>query len=294
MIVETTDPGVDAVRQAVGRYAERYPDFADALRLYGAVMEVQQAALDSIECNIEPLDEIDIESRLLTGEPLLDPCDVEIDPVRYRELVSDICSAISENSPGGIPFKSHPASWPCLSDDALSGTRDALIKGGDLDFGPDNKLSDADAELAKNVLWEGLAPFYRKCGSILTTKLEQSLWQRGFCPACGGAPLMGQYRTGDGLWVVECVLCHTGWNVQRASCPFCDELQGSLDYLYLEEDPSRRANYCKACKRYVKTVDMRNSEEVVLLPLEDIVTLSLDVAANEERLTSASGRYKTP
>lgn len=290
MIVETVDPGVDAVREAVARYAEQYPDFADALRLYGAVMEVQQAALDSIECNIAALDEIDIESRLLTGEPLLDPCDVEIDPVRYRELVSEIYNAISEHSPAGAPFKSDPASWPCLSDDALRGTRDALIKGGDLDLGLEEKLSDAESELAKNILWEGLAPFYRRCGSMLTTKLEQSLWQKGFCPVCGGAPLMGQYRAGDGLWVVECSLCHTGWNLQRASCPFCDEVQGSLDYLYLEEDPTRRANYCRACKRYVKTVDMRNSEETVLLPLEDIVTLSLDSAASEERLNSASGR----
>ena len=289
MIVETSDPGVVAVRQAVERYAERYPEFADALRLYGAIMEVQQAALDSIECNIASLDEIDTESRLLSGEPLLDPCTLDIDPARYRELVSGIYSAIVENSPGGAPFKSDPASWPCLSDDSLPGTRDALITGSDFDFGLDEKLSDPEVELAKNILWEGLAPFYRRCGSMLTTMLEQSLWQKGFCPACGGAPLIGQYRSGDGLWVVECSLCHTGWNLQRASCPFCNEVQGSLDYLYLEDDPSRRANYCRACKRYVKTVDMRNSDEIVLLPLEDIVTLGLDTAASEEGLNSASG-----
>ncbi|MHB8895392.1 MAG: formate dehydrogenase accessory protein FdhE [Candidatus Geothermincolia bacterium] len=290
MIIEISDPGVDAVREGVDLYIRQYPEFADALRLYGALMEVQQEALESIECTLEPLDEVDTEARLITGEPLLDPCDVDIDASAYREVVAGICAAISENSPAKPHFLDELAAWEGISDARLPATRDALLTGQELGFEPDAKLSDADADLVQNILWEGLVPFYRKCGSILTTNLDQSLWQKGFCPVCGGAPLMGQYRTGDGLWIVECSLCHTGWNLQRAACPFCYESQGSLDYLYLEEDPIRRANYCKACKKYVKTVDMRNSEEVVLLPLEDIVTFDLDNAAKEKGLTSASGR----
>jgi FdhE protein len=294
MIIETADPGVEAVREAVDRYCELFPDFADALRLYGAVMEAQQAALESISCEIEPMDDIDTESRLMMGEPLLDPCDVEIDAKAYRELVAKICKAASENSPDSVPYLADLASWEGLSDDALPRTRDSLITGQELGFRAGEELSDGDLELVRNILWEGLAPFYRVCGSMLTATLDQSLWQKGYCPVCGGAPLMGQYRQDDGLWVVECSLCHSGWNVQRASCPFCDESQGSLDYLYLEEDTSRRANYCKACKRYVKTVDRRESEEVVLLPLEDIVTLKLDIAAEAEGLSPASGRQCQP
>ena len=102
--------------------------------------------------------------------------------------------------------------------------------------------------------------------------------------------MIGQYRSEDGLWVVECALCHTGWNVQRAACPFCTGSQGSLDYLYIADDKTRRANYCKACGKYVKTVDSRDGEDTVLLPLEDIVTADLDLAASDEGLTPATGR----
>jgi len=289
MIIETTDPGVDGVREAVGRYFGLFPDFTDALKLYGAVMEAQQAALEAMTCDMEPLDEMDSEARLLTGESLIDPRELLIDAPAYRELLERICAAVAENSPGGLPYQAELVAWEGLSDDALPRTRDYLLAGEELGFKAGDKLSDEDAELARNILWEGLAPFYRVCGSMLSTKLEQSLWQRGYCPICGSAPLMGQYRNGDGLWIVECTLCHSGWNVQRAACPFCNESQGSLDYLYLEEDPSRRANYCKVCKRYIKTVDMRNNEAQVMLPFEDIVTMKLDVAAKEEGLIPASG-----
>ena len=53
MIVETTDPGIERVREAVRRYLEEYPDFAGPLELYGAVMEIQQDALSRVACEME-------------------------------------------------------------------------------------------------------------------------------------------------------------------------------------------------------------------------------------------------
>ena len=99
---------------------------------------------------------------------------------------------------------------------------------------------------------------------------------------------MGFFRSEDGLWLVECSLCHTLWNIQRASCPFCSESLGALDFLYIEDEPGKRVQYCTSCKVYVKTVDLREKDTAVLLPLEDIVTAELDLAAAEEGLRPAS------
>lgn len=291
MIIETTDPGRDGVRLGVDQYVRLYPDYADAIRTYGAIMEAQQDVLENVVCDMQPLSNEEIETRLLSGRVLLDVGDVPIDAVSYRGLVAKICAAISQGSPGGITFCDELVAWEGLSQDALPRTRDLLLAGEDLDFTGASGLSESDRELVKNILWEGLAPFYRACGTMLAVRLEQSLWQRAFCPVCGGAPLMGKYRQDDGLWVVECSLCHTGWNIQRVGCSVCEGSQGSLDYLYLEEDPSHRACYCRECKRYIKTVDLRNGGEEALLPLEDIISIRLDQAAREEGLTPASGRF---
>lgn len=286
MIVETVNPGVVAVRELVEDYVGQYPDFADALRMYGAIMEAQQSALDSISCPLDPLEPEELESRLAAGGPILDPGELEIDGAELRALVGQICRAVDDMKPGGFPYRAELTAWEGLSDDRLSRTRDVVLSGGDLDFEPSSVLSEEDLELVRNILWEGFAPFYRKSASVLAPTMDQSLWQRGSCPVCGGAPLVGMFRQEDGLWVVECSLCHTLWNVQRASCPFCDGSQGSLEFLYLMEDESRRVNYCKVCKRYVKTIDLRNSGKDALLPLEDIVTVQLDLAARQEGLNN--------
>ena len=106
---------------------------------------------------------------------------------------------------------------------------------------------------------------------------------------------MGQFRDEDGLWLVECSLCHTLWNVQRASCPFCPESFGSLEYFFIEGDTGRRVQYCSSCKLYVKTVNLRDSGRTTLLPLEDIVTYDLDMAAGKEGLVpppASSSSYR--
>lgn len=288
MKIETVDPGPAAVREAVRAYVERYPEYAEALEAYGAIMVAQQEALEQVECPMGALDAEVVEAKLVLGDTLLEPDEVPVDGKIYRELVSKICDAMSKVSEKGLDFCQNLVNWDGLADDEIAATRDRLLAGEELGFVPDPPLSDPDEELVKIILWEGLAPFYRACGSMLTVNMEQSWWQRASCPVCGADPVMGMYRQGDGLWLLECSLCHTQWNVQRAACPFCYESQGSLAYLHLEEDPSRRANYCKVCKRYIKTVDLRSSEDETLLPLEAIVSLDLDAAAEQEGLLSAS------
>jgi formate dehydrogenase maturation protein FdhE len=291
LIIETKDPDRDAVRSAVEEYVRLYPDYADAIRTYGAIMEAQQEVLQNVVCDMQPLSDEEVETRLLSGKTLLDVGDVPIDAAAYRELVGKICATVSRGAPGGLTFCDQLVAWEGLSQDMLPRTRDRLLAGADLDFAGAGELSEDDRELAKKILWEGLAPFYRACGRMLAVRLEQSLWQRAFCPVCGGAPLIGKYRQTDGLWVVECSLCHTGWNIQRVGCSVCDGSQGSLDYLYLEEDPSRRACYCRECKRYIKTVDLRDGGEEALLPLENIISMRLDEAAQGEGLIPASGLF---
>lgn len=291
MIIETPDPGVEGVREAVERYRAEYPEYTDAIELYGAIMEAQQTALAEAACAMEEIGPAEIEARLAMGDPLVDALSLPIDGAAYRDLVKKICEAVGAARPGGSPSCALLASWDGLSDSRVAAVRDAVLKKDDLGFEPAGETGESDLEVARSILWEGLAPFYRVCGSILTSGIEQSSWMRGYCPVCGGAPLMGIFRQDDGLWLVECSLCHTLWNLQRAACPFCYETQGKLDYLYVDGDRSRRVNYCTACRKYVKTVDSRNDEEQKLLPLEDILTTNLDLAAEKEGLIRSEARF---
>ncbi len=289
MILEARDLTVEEISRAAADYAERFPDFVDAIEMYSSIMQSQRRAAERLGCPVE-MSEEQKDWKLREGVPLLDPRDVDIDPEVFRDVVSEICEAVDKNRPGGFPHAAELLGWEGLGADRLPETRDRILAGEETDLTA-SWDSEQDKKIALNILWESLVPFYRTCGSILyDNKIEQSAWQRGSCPLCGSPPLIGKFRNEDGLWLLECSLCHSQWNIQRARCAYCDEHQGSLEYMYLGEDPTRRVQYCKSCKKYVKTIDLRNTGREGVLPFEDIVTVELDLAAVREGLTSAAER----
>jgi FdhE protein len=286
--VETRDPGVECIREAVERYKRIFPDYEDAIDLYGAIMEVQQKELSEIECMTD-FSGVDIDKNLKQGRPLLNPSEIDIPIQELRRVLTGICSVVEQQGTMGFPSCKELLAWDGLSAKGFQETRDRLLKGERLDV---EAMQGADDEggLIASVIWESLVPFYRKCARVLQDEVDHALWLKGYCTVCGMGPLMGKFRREDGLWLLECRLCHTLWNVQRAACPFCSEgVEGSLEYLYLEDQSSYRAYYCGRCKRYVKTVDLRSAQRDAVLPLENIVTelMGLDRAAEQEGLIHA-------
>jgi formate dehydrogenase accessory protein FdhE len=286
IMIETPNPGAEGVEKAVESYCRVYPEYNGALRMYGSVMKEQQKTLERIEEPSTP-EKSAIEESLKSGVPILASDRVRVDPTLYRELLQRICD-VAAGAPEGFRRCGELASWEGLSEENLPDTLER-IASGEL-AAPGAGWDEGDRKLATGVLWEAIVPFYRKYGSICEPILDNSYWQRGFCPVCGGAPLIGMFRPGDGLWILECSLCHTHWNVLRARCPFCGHgPEGKLEYMYVDEDDTKRVQYCSNCMRYVKTVDERESEWRGSLPLDDIVTVRLDLAAEQEGLMPAEG-----
>lgn len=286
MELKTEDPGVKGVRKAVKDCIKRNPEFEKIIVFYGTVMEAQQKALEKINCSVR-LSADEINRSISEGVPLLEGRKIDVDSVEFRGLVKKIGNAVDMEKPGGFPGLDKLLNWSGLEPENIEKTRKAVVSGEVLE--PGGGWSDSDTKLVSNILWEAFSPFYRKCGSILEINLDQSSWQKGNCPICGANPLMGKFRAEDGLWLLECSLCHSLWNVQRARCPFCGNgREGSLNYLYLDGNDKYRVQYCEGCRYYVKTIDLRDSGRRCLLPLEDLITVELDQAAKEEGLKPAS------
>ncbi|MBN2027196.1 MAG: formate dehydrogenase accessory protein FdhE [Actinobacteria bacterium] len=282
--IETRDPGKAGIRKSVETYTRMYPDYADAIGFYGAVMDVQQQALCEIECAAD-FSGMDIEGSLRRGSPLLDPAALEIPIRELHGVISGVCSVVEQReAPGFIPCK-ELLEWDGLAEKGFPETRERLLRGAEY-----AGKGATDTALLASVIWESMMPFYRKCAAGIQDGIDHSLWQKGRCPICGTGPLMGEFRQEDGLWLLECRLCHTLWNVQRAACPFCSQgLEGSLEYLYLEDYTSYRAYYCRSCGLYVKNVDLHAAQRDAVLPLDNIVSelIGLDRAAEQEGLKPA-------
>ena len=119
------------------------------------------------------------------------------------------------------------------------------------------------------------------------TDLSQS-WDHGHCPLCGSMPIMSELREKEGFRYNICGFCHAEYHAPRLQCPFCLEKDmDKLEYYEAPEEPGVRINACKTCMLYIKTTDFRNLDRRSLPLVDDLESLSLDVAAREKK-------YKRP
>ncbi len=112
--------------------------------------------------------------------------------------------------------------------------------------------------------------------------IEKDGWNYSCCPLCGSYPDMA-YLGDQGKRFLHCELCGYEWPYPRLKCPFCKNDQPKmLGYFVSEEEEGFRVDFCKKCRRYIKTLDMRIIEQPAPLELENLITLHLDMLAHEQ------------
>jgi FdhE protein len=108
-------------------------------------------------------------------------------------------------------------------------------------------------------------------------------WPHGYCPLCGGRPVLAESRGLEGARYLRCGACGTAWRIEWLRCPFCGEGDheqlGALVSAATAE--RQRIDVCDGCHRYVKSLTTLTPippEEVLL---HDLATVVFDVAALE-------------
>jgi len=117
-------------------------------------------------------------------------------------------------------------------------------------------------------------------------KLEQELpatWWEGYCPLCGAWPVVAEYSGLERQRRLRCGRCGTGWAIPSLRCVFCDETHHDhLGYLTPEAgDQMRKIEICNSCHGYLKALTTIRPLAPWAVPLDDLMTVHLDVAALE-------------
>jgi len=113
--------------------------------------------------------------------------------------------------------------------------------------------------------------------------LPEGIWERGFCPWCGGLPSYGDLLE-DGRRRLSCHLCGGAWRAPRLRCPFCQAWQ-SGDMVRLVAEGSEEGYFveaCLACRGYLKGVDRRERWNAVSPLVEDWASPHVDYYATRE------------
>jgi FdhE protein len=133
-------------------------------------------------------------------------------------------------------------------------------------------------------------PLLQACARRWSSHVPRA-WAPGFCPVCGAWPALAEERGLERERRLRCTRCGGDWRTEWLRCPFC----GTHDHLRLGAlvpgggAPTRKAETCGVCRRYVKAVTTLAATPPADVSLQDLATVDLDVAALSHGYEAAQG-----
>jgi hypothetical protein len=137
-------------------------------------------------------------------------------------------------------------------------------------------------------------PVLVRYAEVLTPLIKQQRWRKNICPVCGGMPDFAFLEREVGARWLMCSRCDAEWVFSRLECPFCRTRdQNALSYS-TDDKQLYRLYTCDHCRNYIKAIDLRHTENDVLLPLERILTLDMDRQAIKAGYSQESTTFGSP
>jgi formate dehydrogenase maturation protein FdhE len=232
--------------------------------------------LAAVQAGLPPVREIEdkeIEAKLVTGHSLVDRLPVPVAP--FQNIFSRLLELFRQ-------FELMPPLSAARLQDLLTLPPRAWLDETSI------KAFCQDQDLPAGLLLflgqKALSPFYHQAAATYLQEFLRWDWQASKCPYCGQEPTLASLAPDSGQRFLYCSLCGVQWPFSRQTCVFCGNQESHFSYIFVEDDPARRANLCQACQRYLKTIVISRLTHALYLPLEEFVTIDLDTLLIREDL----------
>jgi FdhE protein len=274
MVIGEKDQQILAsLAEARGQHAE----LTQLLDFYSDLYAVQFGA-KALVAEPEFRDELAMRWRLEGGIPQLAFDQLPLEQEPFSELVENVMDVLLRHNPGW-----EPGQGETLQDGLLDLARE-VFETWDTLTGPgpgtDARERTSPANVAALSAGLSLAPYLQRAAEAILPRLDLSLWSKGYCPICGGRPNFSLLDEETGAMQLMCSKCATLWGFPRMVCPFCDT--EARPAYYPSDDGQYRLYVCSACRGYLKAVDLREVNRVVHPMVERLLTVGMDLAAQQE------------
>ncbi|MEA3338398.1 MAG: formate dehydrogenase accessory protein FdhE [Chloroflexota bacterium] len=265
---------MQTVSKALTDAAQREPELATYYELYRTLLELQKQAKEEITATLEIADEEALQARLSEGLPLISFAQLPIDAEQFAKLALEIAQMLTEYDVevGERTLPKDGAEWISLAQQRF----EAGQAVGEASEKPQ------EATLAHKAAGLALKPYLEWAAGQVLPHVDQEHWRRGYCPVCGGDPDFATLDEESGARYLMCSRCDSQWLYRRVGCPFCEAADHAKLAYYPSADKVYRLYICQECRRYLKTLDLREAKRAVLLPVERITTVAMDAAAQQE------------
>ncbi len=262
---------IDYLREAL----PRHPELRETLELHIALLEVR-ATVDPPAPPSLPLGVA--ETRLAQGEPLLNAVTLTPNWNDLARIFTGICNAAAAHRPDEADALRELAKLADNPDELREAITEHLANRAHPVRRPASAVPGG-ATLLDFTLNQTLHPFLSAYARAWQSLASRETWYRSWCPICGGPADMAALLPAGGARQLLCARCDAEWQAPRGACPFCSETRpGHLGYI-ASQDGAYRLYTCDTCRRYLKTIDLRELARPVQLPAERILTVGMDLMA---------------
>lgn len=265
--------------KTIEQYKSDNPHYSEMLDILTEMLNLREQYSAPAGSSIFQVDENLIPRKVAKGEPLIDFSSDQFDAALPKSYFLRLLDIAAEQSPDKVQEMTDRLYDGELDFEKM--IRQIFVPISEEEFPEED--DDNFFDLVKFFLRESLRPELEKIAHKYGDKISELGWSEGYCPICGKEPKIGKIKAGDARRYLFCSHCGFEWNYRRVKCPFCgNEEQQTLAYFTIEGDERCRVDVCNVCKRYIKIVDLRDTEQEANLDVEDIATLHLDMLAYEE------------
>lgn len=152
------------------------------------------------------------------------------------------------------------------------------------DFASENNIKDDFISFFSIFL---VYPYRKAVAKFITNKTDIKNHVSGLCPVCGHWPGISYLTEKDGKKIMACICCGSTWAFRRLKCSFCMTTdKEALGYINIEGVEDISAYVCDKCRRYLKTVKVKDEESVYAKkwPVIDYLTSGdVDIAAMQNK-----------
>jgi FdhE protein len=266
--------------ETIDRLIQQKPTYKEALLVYRELL----GFVDEIEAGIdyEQGDASVREIKAKEGFPLFSRGDLPIDHeaavVLFQRLLMHLSSTKRKDGEALEKTLKKAQGEPGWVREIIK----AFLSGNEAGIAEMAQEVTLSPMVVKFLVHTALQPSMRSLRESAAEEIRHYAWNYGYCPLCGSPPNMA-YFSDEGKRFLHCELCGHEWNYPRLRCPFCGEERAKkLGYFTSEEEEGYRVDFCRKCKRYIKTLDLRLIGFPAPLEVENLVTLHLDMLAQKQ------------
>jgi FdhE protein len=209
--------------------------------------------------------------------PLLHGHTLEVDAGRLRRLLRRLAAAA-----GLRDYRPTAAGAAVLLVAAIRHDRTAI--------GTLAAADDVDPATLATVADLAALPLLQACGRLLQQRVP-SFWPHGYCPICGGWPILAERRGLDRTRRLRCGRCGGDWEIQWLCCIYCGERDHDRLGSLVPDDRGEMLTIetCASCRGYLKSVATLQEIPHLTLLLRDLETVELDLVALDRGYARPSG-----